>query len=126
MTVHGRGRVWMSVAGVAISACSGPPQLTPDAANAGGPDVAASGSWHRCCSVASVPGFPVQTRGTGANMECFCPAGAICNYEQTCTEADAGPDTGFADTDIADTGFADSGPLDDAAIDALVQDGGGA
>lgn len=121
--MRARAWVWISVVAGAASACA-----------------SEEGEWQRCCSVPPSPSLGM-TRGTGAGMQCFCPAGWACNYVQSCWDgsvasADAvtfdpasdagvrGEEAGMLDgaSSAGDTGFVEAGPLDDAAVDALSMD----
>lgn len=101
--------MWISAVG--LGACSSdwvePDPVVPDA-NPGGD------RWVRCCGVESSPW--VETRGAGDWLECLCPGGSTCNWEQTCWQdwdwEDAAP--------MNDAGFAEAGAMEDPAIDALV------
>lgn len=120
----GMRREWMWISAVGLGACSSD-WVEPDAANV--VDAGPVGSWQRCCSFSTFGG-PVQTRGSGDSMECFCEPGWTCNYVQSCHDAALSMDTGTASGADAgpndDTGFADAGPIEDAAIDALIIDAG--
>jgi hypothetical protein len=127
---------WMTCFG-GIVACTpgdgsdaGQDARTPTTLDAGGdagapaaPDVGGGGGqWLRCCvGDLAIPG--IQSRGSGDSLECFCPAGVICNYGQ-CDRWDSGL---FASDDAGldaglDAGFDDAGPIEDAAVDALLTD----
>ncbi len=105
------GRHWMWISALGLGACSSD-WVEPD------PTVRAD-RWVRCCGLGSSPW--VQTRGTGNSLECLCPAGSTCNWEQTCWERDVWPPEGV-DAARNEAGFADAGPMDDAALDALITD----
>lgn len=123
---------WVTCAG-GLAACGGSPPMEDAATDAWTADDAindvgiaerdvgradagagSDGTWQRCCpGDLAIPG--IQSRGSGDSLQCFCPAGVVCNYGQ-CFWFDAGMDAGASE----DTGFADAGPIEDAAIDALV------
>jgi hypothetical protein len=86
----------------------------------------AGGVWQRCNEAdLRFPG--VQSRGSGSSLECFCPAGASCNYGWSGT-IDVGPisapgDAGMDAATSEEAGFSDASPMDDGSIDALMDAG---